>query len=233
MTIASSSALSSRNVDPRSSRDLDTIADLHMELLHFGPMAQLGREFVREVCYRLPLEFGSIRGVVYEYDGRGAGFVAFTDEPNTFYRSALRNHWLRVSRLLVTSILRDPRRLRYLPRIAQVVLSRQNEQAGEVDAVGEVLCIAVRPEFLTSQFVRDTGTSLGEDLMHRALAMLRSLGVKKVRALVDVDNKAPIFLYHRMGAEIHRCEFGGQVAIRVMFDLETAYADSVSPLSIT
>lgn len=209
-----------REIDPAHSGDLEAVAELHMELLPFGPMAQLGRRFIREVCYRVQIEDGLLRVVLAEVAGRPAGFVAFTDRSITFHRLSLRRHWLRVAWTLTGALLEKPRRFGRFIRAVRVVLRRRGELRGGRDPLGEVVCIAARPEYLGRSFVARAGTRLSEDLVERALAELRTTGVDKVRMLVDEGNKAPLFLYHRLGGRIEKYRRGVVPTVQVWFDLD-------------
>src|SRR5262245_63770328 len=117
-------------------------------------MAKLGEEFVREVCYRVPMADGLLKLAVFEHQGEILGFVAYTDHSITFHRLALRAHWIYSVSMAIGAIAKDPRRLPKLLRIARVVLSRRAEQETLTDPLGEVVCLAVRPEVLTATFAR-------------------------------------------------------------------------------
>ncbi len=41
-----------------------------------------------------------------------------------------------------------------------------------------------------------------------------------MRMLVDADNKAPLFLYHKMGASFDDYQQAGEPMVQVWFDLE-------------
>ena len=73
-------------------QSLATIGRLHMELLHFGPMAHLGELFIREICYGIHLREGVLEATLYEVLGEPAGFVAYTPRSITFHRQGLGKH---------------------------------------------------------------------------------------------------------------------------------------------
>ena len=65
-----------REIDPGDRQGLEQIATLHMELLDYGPMAGLGKRFVREICYQAHMQDEMLRVVLAEVNGEPAGFVA-------------------------------------------------------------------------------------------------------------------------------------------------------------
>lgn len=213
-----------REIEIDNKQDLATIARLHMELLDFGPMAGLGAFFIREICYRIQLQDGLLRVALYEVDHQPAGFVAYTPRSITFHRSSLSNHWVYVGAVLTLSILRDPRRLLRLLRAVRVVFSRRAEQELEQDPLGEVVCIGVRPAFLTPAFVRRSGLRIGEELVRHAASYLQRAGIRKMRMIVDADNKVALFFYHRLGARLEPYEQAGEPQVHVWFDLHHHFA---------
>lgn len=221
-----------REIDPKNQQDIATIAQLHMDLLNFGPMAGLGELFIREMCYAVPLKDGLIRVTLYEVEGQPAGFVAHTCRSITFHRSLLRVHWAYACGVLAVSLLRDPRRMLRLPRAVRVVLSRRGEKKLERDPLAEVVCICVRPEYLTPEFIRRSGRHVGHELLAHAASYFTRVGLSKMRMIVDADNKATLLFYHRLGARFEPYEQAGEPKVHVWFDLEPqASASGTGPHS--
>ena len=100
------------------------IAEMHMELLHFGPIAALGERFVREICYQKEAEEGVMQLAMCEVDGAPAGFVAYTSLPYVFHQGIINKHWIRASYLAMLSILQKPSRIVRLSRIARTIKAR-------------------------------------------------------------------------------------------------------------
>jgi len=198
---------------------LEKVAALHMELLDYGPMAGLGEWFIRDVCYAAPMEDDLLKVALYEVDGKPAGFVAYTAWSITFHRHALKRHWLRACWVLIASLVRNPSLLGGLLRALRVIASRRSEQKQGSDPSGEVVAIAVRPEYSSAKFVRRTARKVSEELVTHAAAYLQRCGVTDMRMLVDADNKAPLFLYHSLGASFEDYEQGGEPMVQVKFDL--------------
>jgi hypothetical protein len=208
-----------REITADDLEDLDTVALLHVQLLDFGPMSALGFRFVRDVCYRMLLADGVLRLALYEVDGQPAGFVAYTSQSVQFHRVSLRKHWPAAGWAAVRAIIEDPRRLHGLLRTLRVLRSRRTHQDEERDPLGEVVCLAARPEYLNSRFVRQTGLRVSEELELYALDCLRRLGVDRARMIVDADNKRALLLHHRLGGRFERSELGGAPQLEVWFDL--------------
>jgi len=210
---------------------LEAIAELHMELLDYGPMAGLGRNFVREVCYRAHMEEGVLRVALAEVDGVPAGFIATTPYSLSFHRSGLRKHAVLAGWETVKAIARDPRRLIKLLRALRVLGSRRDElKRDDSVAEGEVVCIAVRPQFLNPRFQRTTGIRLSEALVRRSADYLRRAGIDRMRMLVDSDNKPVLMLYHLLGAHFKNYSLGGEQMVEVVFDLADGRLASPTPV---
>jgi hypothetical protein len=208
-----------REITAEDVEGLDTVARLHLQLLDFGPMSALGLRFVRDVCYRMLLADGVLRLALCEVEGQPAGFVAYTSQSVQFHRVSLRRHWFAAARAALRAIVEDPSRIAGLIRTLRVLRSRRAHQERERDPLGEVVCLAARPEYLTPRFVRQTGVRVSEELELYALDCLRRLRVPRVRMIVDADNKRALFLHHRLGGRFERSELGGAPQLEVWFDL--------------
>lgn len=198
---------------------MDCLAGLHMDLLHFGPMAQLGRGFIREICYRIHLEEGLLRAAVYRVDGQPAGFVAYTARSITFHRKSLRSHGVRAAAAVLKALVESPRRLGALAGVLGTLASRRCEVETESDPLGEVVCIGVRPEFSAPAFVRRSGINASRQLVDYAAACLQAEGVDRMRMIVDADNKPALLFYHHLGARFTRGTQAGKPVVFVWFDL--------------
>lgn len=208
-------------------RAVDTVADLHMELLGFGPMAGLGWRFVRNACYAPLLESGTLRVVLAQVDGAPAGFIAFTPQSIGFHRNGLSRHWMRAGFEVLRAIVTAPQRAMKVLRALRVLLSRRAEIALGTDPLGEVVCVAVRKEFLAPAFVRRSGLRLSETLIRHASAELARAGARQMRMIVDADNRPVLMLYHLMGAKFEPYAQAGEPKVHVWFDLPDP--DAASP----
>jgi SAM-dependent methyltransferase/ribosomal protein S18 acetylase RimI-like enzyme len=211
-----------REIDPRDRQGLEQIAGLHMELLDYGPMAGLGKRFVREICYQALMQDEMLRVVLAEVDGEPAGFVAYTAHSLSFHRSGLSKHFFRAGFETAWALLSRPSRIPRLIRSLRVLGSRRLEVERDDEDLGEVVCIAVRPQYLAPGFARRTRLRISEILVQHAARYLRRAGLARMRMLVDADNKAVLMLYHFLGAHFRDYSLGGEAMVEVAFDLDDA-----------
>ena len=209
-----------REIDAANRHDVAAITGLHLELLGHGPMARLGELFLRRFCYGVLLRDGLMRAALFEVDGRPAGFVAYTSRSITFHREAIRRHWAYVAWLIALSVVRDPRLVARLLKAARLMFSRRAELDLGRDPLGEVLAIGVLPEYRTPEFLHRTGLRIGEELIVHVMSYFRSVGVDRLRMVVEGHNKPALLFYHRLGGRgFEPYEHAGEPMIHVWFDL--------------
>lgn len=199
------------------------VGKLHIELLKaWGPMMALGERFVREACYAVNMRDGLLEVDLFEVDGVAAGFVAYTARSITFHRASLRRYWPRVVAELILAIISKPGRVLGLLRAVNVIASRRSEvkTSQTIDRLGEIVCIGVRPSYLTSKFVKATGIRISERLIEHAASYMRRAGADNMRMLVDKPNKAALFLYHKLGAQFNNFTQAGTPMVEVVFKLD-------------
>lgn len=210
-----------REVSAQDQDALQAVAALHMELLAFGPMAGLGELFIREVCYRMLMDEGQLRVVLYEVDGQPAGFAAYTQQAFGFHRSALHRRLPRIAWVLMRSFLQEPARFLRFLRALRVLGSRRAEVSRAQEPAGEVVCVAVRPQYLRAGFVRASGLRLSEELIRHCARQLRAAHMPQMRMLVDADNRPVLMLYHLLGARFTPYVQAGEPKVEVWFDLSS------------
>ena len=220
-----------RELGPDCRSDLAKVAALHMELLWFGPIAGLGEYFIREIGYGVHLRDGTLQVFLCEVGDEPAGFIAYTDRSVSFHRKSLASHFLRTVCALLASILKDPSVLKRLMPAVRMMLSRRGEQSRYQDPLGEVVAIAVRPEFLEAPIVERLGCRLSEELLVHAAVALHDQGHARMRGIVDADNKAPLFFYRMLGARLEPYQQGGKPQVQFWFDDLAAFlAERPAPL---
>ena len=208
-----------------SRADLDEVAAMHLELLSFGPMAGMGRRFIREICYRGLLRTGIFRVAICRIDGQAAGFIAYTAKSSQFHRIGLTENWLGACRETMLAIIANPDRIRDLFRSLRVLRSRRSEPDNPPQSDGEVVCVAVRPKYLGRTMKLCSGRRVSVELILYAAKRLSSLGVTKMRMLIDHDNKSVMLLYHSLGGEFTPFEQAGERMYRVDFGIERLLKD--------
>lgn len=211
-----------RDVDARDARTIERVAQLHIELLGFGPLAAFGPQLVREFGYRLPMQSGLLKLSVYEAQGDIGGFIAFTADPVTLHSNAVGRHWPELIFLMLAALIESPRRLRDLVRAIRIWRSRAPAPEGGTAGLGEVAAIAVRPEYAGIQFVRQHRIRVSEALLDYAILAFRGQGMSRVRGLLDADNPAPQLLYGRHRARFRRFTQAGVEMVEATLDLDAA-----------
>lgn len=207
-----------REIDAADEAGLRAVAGLHEQLLDFGPLAALGADFLRVVCYRAPMRDGLMRVAAVEVDDVAVGFVAYTVDSARFHTEALRRHVPLAGARMIVAMARDPRRLRAVPRILRVLRSRVDDHEDR-RRFGEVIGIAVQPDAVSAGFRRRTGRWLSRDLVAHAADELHAAGKEQLRMFVASENTRTLLLYQFLGATFERVEHGGEPTTAVTFAL--------------
>jgi len=183
------------------------LAALHAELLDHSPLVLMGPGFVEEFYYTvLPAE-GYISASVAYVDGKPAGFIVATGDPNGFMSKAMRRHWPRISMILLKTVLRRPGRIAGLIEANRIQSNVKAENYGP--EVGELLSFGVLPEYRKRAFVKASGLQIGADLLSRATWALAAQGKTKIRAIVDKDNLEAQFFYRGQGWRVGLADVKG------------------------
>jgi ribosomal protein S18 acetylase RimI-like enzyme len=162
------------------------LAFLHATLLPHSPVALLGREFMAGFYYRTLPRLRLICGHVAYIADRPAGFIAATHDSSGFMQQALRLEFFTLARVMLGSVLRDPRRVAAIWEAVQIM--RGLPRADPADHAGELLSFGVLPEYRSRDFLLRTRLRLSQDLLAATLEQLRARGVNLVRVIVDADN---------------------------------------------
>ena len=216
-----STQLQIREIDPANQSDVKSITKLHLELLHFGPMARLGELFLRRFCYEILIADRLMKAALCEVNGRPAGFIAYTDRSITFHRMAIMRHFGKVIFLLAVSILREPLVLLHLPKAVRLMFSRRSESQFEQDPLAEILAIGVLQEYTKPAFIKETGLKISNALMNHAASYFRKVGLQRLRVVVQQVNKPALFFYHGLGARFEPYEHHGEAMYQAWLNLDT------------
>jgi ribosomal protein S18 acetylase RimI-like enzyme len=208
-----------RDIDPNNKEDVKTITRLHLKLLDWGPMARLGKLFMERFCYTVLLKDNLMKAAISEVDGKPAGFIAYTDKSITFHRFAIRKHLVYVIYLVILSIIRYPWVIFRLPKAIYLMLSRREEKNLGEDPQAEVLAIGVLQEYRNPIFIRRTGLRISKELLDRAASYFKSIGIKKMRLIVDADNTPALIFYHSLGSRFEPYELAGAPSILIWFEV--------------
>jgi ribosomal protein S18 acetylase RimI-like enzyme len=228
ISTANAPAVRIRRVPATDDSALRAVGRLHAELLPFGPFAALGADFLRIVAYRAPVRDGLLRLAVAEVDGVPVGFAAWTADSERFHGEAVRRHVVLAGTQAVSALVRDPRRLRAVPRILRVMRSRVGD-GEDRGAYGELIGLGVLPEFASPKFRKRTGRWISRDLVAHAADDLHAAGKAKVRVYVAAENTRTLLLYQFLGGTFERLEHGGEPTIAV--DLALPFGGEAPPPS--
>jgi ribosomal protein S18 acetylase RimI-like enzyme len=190
-----------REVGPEEAAALARIADLHVRLLSFGPVAGLGRELTQVVGYQMPLDEGLLRAAIYENGDELGGFISFARDSQSLLGELLRRRGCAVLGHIARSVLRSPARVLRIPRLFLSAITRTPPAPEGIDGLAEITSLAVCPEFVDFQFVRAHRLRVAEELVRYAMDALRAEGATHVRGLIDADNRPVQALYGRLGAK--------------------------------
>ncbi len=212
-----------REIIPKNKADVQTISNMHLDLLRWGPMARMGKLFLERFCYTVLINDGLMKAAIYEVDKKPAGFIAYTQFSITFHRTALKKHFFYVVYIMTISILRKPVLALNVMKAIKVILSRRGESKIHTDPLAEILAIGVYPEFRTPQFIRRTGLKISHELFKNSVAFFKSVGIINMRLAVDSFNKPTLLFYHGLGGRTESLKRGGDNMIQFWFDFEHDY----------
>ena len=209
-----------RELNPDDKSDRAAAARLHEQLLGWGPIAMLGHRFLENFVYKSLIRDKLVKAVLCLVDGRPAGFIVFTANSITFHRKAVKDRWLFVAKEIFVSVMHNPRILLKLPKALHLMYSRRQEEKFEEDPSAEILAIGVIPEYRNFRFIHRTGIKIAEDLLKQAASYFKSLGLNRMRAVVDDFNKPALLFYHSLGGDYKLCQRAGDSMFQFWIDLD-------------
>ncbi|MEO7964053.1 MAG: hypothetical protein ABIT38_09115 [Gemmatimonadaceae bacterium] len=212
-------------MDPRDERDIAAVVSLHADMLGTGPIALLGKAFMRDFYYRR-LVAGNVVQCHIAHDGETpVGFIAWTTEKE-LGAAIQRRYPFSFALAIAKSIISSPSRLKVLLSLARFsrVRGPQPTAAASESRQGELISLAVRPEFTTRKYLSQTKRRHSLELLRAAIEGLRDAGIDRFHGYVERKNRAMLFVYQGLGCELLPVE--GLPTIRV----EGAVADALAAL---
>ena len=180
-----------------SKQEVASLADLHVRLLPNSLQTKLGRAFINLYYESLVATPGFFCDGFF-LNSILVGFITYSPSPWRAFRLAFRSRWLSFSLVLLRSILRQPRRFSLVLSVLPFLFGGVCEPGREIEA--ETLNVAVLPEYRQSRpFYKRTNINVREDLRHHEFAVLKSLGVRRVKAMPEAGNWAVIHSLERGG----------------------------------
>jgi ribosomal protein S18 acetylase RimI-like enzyme len=204
-------------LDPQDRSDVADAARLYAALLPNTALTKLGEDFMKGFYFGALVEDGIIRCDLYYYQGRPAGFIAYTEQGWGFVSVSVRRHWFRLGMLLGWSVLRNPARLKTIGEVLLLMRKRGDEPPPPYRA--EFLVFGVLPEFRSREFIQQTGRRISAELFENAKQCFARLGLPGFRLMVEADNREAVLFYHRMGCKLEKLSFGEGKVLQAVFAL--------------
>lgn len=181
------------------------VAGLHADLLPEDRLTAAGRLFLERFFYlELPRD-GAIVGAVAVADGRPAGFVAVTPDPERYLEEAVRRYPGQFTAVAMVSLLRRP--LATVSAWRKIRRGMRPSSGPQADATAELIALAVLPELRGPRDDLD-GRSLAHALVARTVLRLRDDGLGAIRAVVDPgDARSNRFFAREAWARRERTEW--------------------------
>ena len=192
-----------RLLDPNDDREVAGVVAVHNSVLATSPLAQLGGRFMQRYYYRVPVRDRLVRCNIAVEDDDIVGFLAWTPVPG-LGGALLRRHPISFTGAMAWALLTSPARLHVVWRLVQFSRLRQS-LAPETEAqrpCGELLSLAVKPEFTSREFFRRTRRRISLELLNDALRELQSLGLTRFSGYVETANQPVLLLYNALGCDI-------------------------------
>ena len=180
------------------------VAFLHSALLPRSPVVRLGYPFMTEYYYRQLVHDRLIGCQLALVSGRPAGFVAYTTRPHDFMLAGLRRNWPDLTTLVARALLARPSRVTVVARALGMLKRRRDDLAGGPVYDGEILSLAVLPQYRSPRFVHETGLHIGRMLFDIAVSRSRAAGAKILVTLVPARDHETLIFLHSMGCQFHR-----------------------------
>jgi len=137
-------------------------------------------------------------------DGRPAGFVAYTARPHDFMLTGLRRHFLSLLPIVTEALVTRLSRVAVVARTLGMLKRRRDDLASGPVYDGEILSLAVLPQYRSSRFVHETGQHLGRMLFDLAVERTRQAGAHTLVMCVEARDHETLMFLHSMGCEFHR-----------------------------
>ena len=163
------------------------VAQLHIAGIPTGFISSLGLGFVTalyESISQCPDGFGFVE----EADGRVVGFVAFTTNLKSLYKSILKKNLFRFGFLLFGKLLS----FKTIKKVLETLFYPSRVETHELPKA-ELLSIAVAES--------DRGKGIAITLIRQGLTECHERGILKVKVLVADFNKPANILYQKTGFE--------------------------------
>jgi len=194
-------------------------AFLHAALLPGSPVVKLGYPFMTKYYYYHLVRDGLIGCHLALVDGRPAGFVSYTARPHDFMLAGLRRHLLSLFPIVTEALVTRLSRLAVVGRTLGMLKRRRDDLASGPVYDGEILSLAVLPQYRSSRFVHETGQHLSRMLFDLAVERTRQAGAHTLVMCVEARDHETLMFMHSMGCEFHREWLDGADCFEVTYKI--------------
>ena len=164
------------------------VAQLHIQCISTGFISSLGLNFVTSL-YESIAQSESCFGCVAQKDQQVIGFVAFTSDLNSLYRSVIKNKGFRFALLLTKKMFS----WKNVKKIFQTLFYPRRVKQLDLPPA-ELLSVAVAPD--------QQGQGIANQLIQNGLQQCSRHGLNDVKVLVAADNGPANKLYKKNGFEL-------------------------------
>ena len=169
-------------------RHAKKMANLHIQGISKGFISSLGIDFVTAL-YEAIADSKDCFGFVTEEEDKVLGFVAFTTNLNSLYKSVILKKGLRFALLLAGKMF-SPQQVK---KVFETLFYPSRVKKMDLPSA-ELLSIVVTPE--------NQGKELGGQLLQKGLAECTKRGIEKVKVLVAANNRPANKLYLKCGFQV-------------------------------
>jgi len=199
--------------------DRKDVAFLHSALLPRSPVVKLGYPFMTKYYYYHLVRDGLIGCHLARVNGKPAGFVSFTNRPHDFMAAGLRNHIISLTPVVAHALVTRPSRVAVVARALGMLKRRRDDLASGPIFDGEILSLAVLPQYRSAGFIRHTGQNIARRLFDIAVARTRQAGAHTLVTLAQARDQESLFFFHAVGCRFHREWIDGADCYEITYDI--------------
>jgi hypothetical protein len=171
------------------------VARLHAQMIPYGPVPRLGRDFMQGTYYKLLPSSGWLKCEVYSQDGTIVGFFSSAKEEGSLLKALGCFKFFNLGLGILKAVVCLPRRLFVVLELLH--RSPPKHRVGEA----ELLSFGVYPEF--RNFVDPlTNKRISLLLFEKCMDSWKGRGVNTVFCRVKRDNLSVLLFYKNYGAKI-------------------------------
>ncbi len=211
-------------LDGSNAREVNDVADLHLEFLSDSLVVKFGSTFLRQFYYGKLIRDGLIKATICRANGKVVGFFSYTSDPG-FMGVALKRYPFRVLWMIAISVLKQPSLIKDVLLVVRLLLT-SGADSGEAlkGCDSEGLSVAIRPEW--AKAVPPGGeTRMPIRLFENLVADLRQGCSKTLCMFVQPDNlMSNLFFGSMLGCELTKVQRAGVDCHRYTYDLRADHA---------